>query len=372
MPTDPLPRLKGPLMKLLHLADIHLDRAFTGSASAGGDRRRAELREAFLRGLDVGARHGVDAICLAGDVYEHETVREDTAAFLRSRLAAAGLPVLIAPGNHDPHLPGSVWQRTPWPANVHVFAHDRLERFELGDVTVWGAAFTARHCSASCMEGWRAPADGRTHLLLLHGALTGEQWADEPAHRPITRAGVRATGAAYAMLGHFHAGRADDLICYPGSPEPLGFGERTGSHAAAVLDVSEAGVTCQLIEIARRMYAAATVRIDGAAGSDEVENAVMAEAAKHPGASLEITLEGEVDPGCEISPRAIQERCAGGLAELRVRDCTRPAYDLATLAAEPSVRGRFVARLLESEDIHAREALLAGLRALDGREDLVA
>ena len=359
-------------MKILHLADIHLDRAFTRIASADGDRRRAELREAFLRGLDVGVEQGVDAICLAGDVYEHETVREDTAAFLRSRLAAAGLPVLIAPGNHDPRVPGSVWQRTSWPANVHIFRHDRLEPYDLGAVTVWGAAFTARHCSASCLEGWRAPDDGRTHLLLLHGALTGEQWADDPAHRPITRAGVRATGVAYAMLGHFHAGRADDLICYPGSPEPLGFGERAGSHAAAILDISEAAVTCELIEIARRAYASATVRVDGAAGSDEIEEAVTAEAAKHTGASLEITLEGEVDPGCEVSPRAIEERCAAGLAELRVRDRTRPAYDLTSLAAEPSVRGRFVARLLESEDVHARDALLAGLRALDGREDLVA
>jgi hypothetical protein len=131
-------------------------------------------------------------------------------------------------------------------------------------------------------------------------------------------------------------------------------------------------VTCQLIETARRRYAASTVCVDGAAGSDEVEKAVIAEAAKHPGASLEITLEGEVDPGCEISPRAIEERCAGRLAELRIRDRTRPAYNLTSLAAEPSVRGRFVARLLESEDVHAREALLAGLRALDGREDLVA
>ncbi|MGN6380383.1 MAG: metallophosphoesterase family protein [Gaiellales bacterium] len=359
-------------MKLLHLADIHLDRAFTSAGARDGDRRRAELREAFVRALNVGVERGVDAVCLAGDVYEHETVREDTAAFLRTRLSEIEVPVLVTPGNHDPYVPGSVWQRTAWPESVHLFTRDSPQPFELGDVTVWGAAFTARHCSTSCLDGWHTPADGRTHLLLLHAALTGEQWADDPAHRPVTRAGIRATGIAYAMLGHFHAGRADELICYPGSPEPLGFGERSGRHAAAILEVTEAGVGCELVDVARRVYSVATVRVDGAHGSDEIETAVASEVAVHAGESLEITLEGEVAAGCEVAPRALEERFADGLRELRIRDRTRPAYDLRSLAEEPSVRGRFVARLLDSDEPHAREALLAGLRALDGREDLVA
>jgi DNA repair exonuclease SbcCD nuclease subunit len=359
-------------MKLLHLADIHLDRAFPAAPPGGGDRRRGELRDALVRALDAGAAHGVDAICIAGDVYEHETVREDTAAFLRDRLGAAGVPVLVAPGNHDPYLPGSVWQRTRWPANVHVFSHDRLEPVELPGATVWGAAFTARHCSASCLRGWRAPTGGGPHLLLLHAALTGEQWADDPAHRPVTREALRAGGPAFVMLGHFHEGRADSLLAYPGSPEPLNFGERAGHHGAAILDVGPAGVACEPLALARHRYAAATVRADGAASSDQLEAAIRAEAARHPGVSLWVTLEGEVQPGCEVAVALLEERCRDGLRELRVRDRTRPAYDLERLAGERSVRGRFVARLLRSDDPHAREALLAGLRALDGREELVA
>jgi len=356
-------------MKLLHLADIHLDRAFAGSRD--GARRRAGLRDALVRGLELGAVHGVDAICLAGDVYEHETVTQDTAGFLASRLGAAGVPVLVSPGNHDPYLPGSVWARTAWPGNVHVFSDDRLEPCELHGATVWGAAFTARHCSTSCLDGWEAPGSG-AHLLLLHGALTGEQWADEPAHRPLTRAALAACGAAYAMLGHFHQGRGDGLLCYPGSPEPLTFGERDGNHGAALIEVSDAGVSCQLVPLARRLYAAETLRVDGAGSADHVEAAVAAAAARHQGTALEVTLEGDVDPGCEIASAALEERCGGGLEELRVRDRTRPAYDLAAIAGERSVRGRFVARLIESPEPHAREALLAGLRAMDRRRDLVA
>ncbi len=77
-------------------------------------------------------------------------------------------------------------------------------------------------------------------------------------------------------------------------------------------------------------------------------------------------------PTCEIDPGMLAERCAAGLAELAVVDRTHPAYDLAAIAREHSVRGRFVARLLGSDDPAASEAAVAGLRAMDGHTELVA
>jgi DNA repair protein SbcD/Mre11 len=160
-------------MKLLHIADIHLDRVFHRAESRpAAARRRAELRDALTRALALGREHGADAVCVAGDVYEHDYVREDTVSFLRDSFAAAQVPVLVTPGNHDPYLPGSAWQRTAWPANVHVFARDEIEPHRLADgVTVWGAAFTARNCGVAAVGRFRAPDDGGTHLLLIHAAL---------------------------------------------------------------------------------------------------------------------------------------------------------------------------------------------------------
>ena len=67
--------------------------------------------------------------------------------------------------------------------------------------------------------------------------LTGEQWADEADYRPVTRTQLQSTGAAYVMLGHFHDGRGDGFLCYPGSPEPLDWGERSGGQAQAGAEV---------------------------------------------------------------------------------------------------------------------------------------
>jgi hypothetical protein len=84
-----------------------------------------------------------------------------------------------------------------------------------------------------------------------------------------------------------------------------------------------------------------------------------------------VVLTGESERGCEISPASLTERCGAGLTELAVVDQTVPAYDLDALAREESVRGRFVARLLHAPEPEAGEAILAGLRALDGRKEVI-
>ena len=360
-------------MRILHLADTHLDRVF-GAADDRPDaaRRRAGLRDALSRGLAAGRDQGVAAVVLAGDVYEHASVTADTVAFLARELERAAVPVLITPGNHDPYVPGSAWQLADWPANVHIYAADRVEPVELAeDVVVWGAAFCATTAPAGVPDGFVAPADGRTHLLALHAALTGERWADEGRHRSVTRAQLAATNAARVLLGHFHDGYDDGLLCYPGSPEPLGWGERHGDHGASILTISGEAVTARHVPLATRRYVERTLSVTGAAGSADIEALVSAAAEREPGACLRLVLEGEIAPGCAIDPAVVRERCGGGLEELVVVDRTRPAYDLQAIARERSVRGRFVARMLRSDDPAAGDAVLAGLRALDGHAEVL-
>jgi hypothetical protein len=135
--------------------------------------------------------------------------------------------------------------------------------------------------------------------------------------------------------------------------------------------IRRGGVTAEAVPIARRRYVERTVAIDGAAGSAQVEAALAAAVSAEAGASLRIVLTGEIEPGCEIDPAALAERCGDGLAELAVVDRTEPAYDLDAIAAEASVRGRFVARLRAAADPEADDAILAGLRALDGRAEVI-
>jgi len=121
---------------LLHLADLHLDRAFAGMGCQGelAIRRRLGLREALKRAGRTAQERGCVAITIGGDLYEHDRAGADTATFLVDTFASwAPIQVLLAPGNHDWYSPRSPYALVEWSPNVHLFTEDRLTPVELAD-----------------------------------------------------------------------------------------------------------------------------------------------------------------------------------------------------------------------------------------------
>ncbi len=85
-------------MRFLHTADWHVGRAIRGRS------RIAEFGAALDQVVDIAIDEGVDAMLLAGDVYEHAVPGPDADslvvdAFLRLR--DAGIRVVAISGNHD-------------------------------------------------------------------------------------------------------------------------------------------------------------------------------------------------------------------------------------------------------------------------------
>ena len=60
-------------MKILHLADVHLDRPFVGLPADEARARRADLLGTFRRCLEAARGHGVDAVTIGGDLWERST-----------------------------------------------------------------------------------------------------------------------------------------------------------------------------------------------------------------------------------------------------------------------------------------------------------
>src|SRR5712691_2003748 len=129
------------MTRILHFADLHLDRSYAGLAMASSEaaKRRDELRAALRRIVDLARQMDVDAVTVGGDLYEHDRRNPDTANFIADQFRRlAPKPVLIAPGNHDPYMPDSHYRRMEWPDNVHIFAPS-WEPAPISDsVTVWG------------------------------------------------------------------------------------------------------------------------------------------------------------------------------------------------------------------------------------------
>jgi DNA repair protein SbcD/Mre11 len=154
-----------------HLADVHLDASFALFPRNVGRRRRQAIEAALSEGVRRAANENVDALLIAGDLYEHERVSPDTGALLQALFEEiVPTPILIAPGNHDWHGPRSLFARLDWPSNVHVFSGDRLQRYELEDgLTLWGAAHCAPANTDNFLDRFRVEEDG-INVALFHGS----------------------------------------------------------------------------------------------------------------------------------------------------------------------------------------------------------
>ena len=88
-------------MKLLHASDFHLDSPLSGLPAEKCAQRRGELREIPARLAKLARDEGVDLVLLPGDLFDGGRVYPETVRALARALGDMGVPVFIAPGNHD-------------------------------------------------------------------------------------------------------------------------------------------------------------------------------------------------------------------------------------------------------------------------------
>lgn len=369
-------------MKLGIVADVHLDQAFAWAGPDVGRRLRQSIRDALRSAVSAAAEVGVDAFCIAGDLFEDDRYAPDTPEFIRGLFAeVAPMPVLLTPGNHDPAVPTSPYATVEWTPNVHVFLHPELSAFQLADgFTIWGAGHDRPAYTPGFFDsGFRASGSG-IHLALFHGAERGTlrfQEEGKLAHAPFDEGQVAAAGLAHAFVGHYHQPRDTTLLTYPGNLEHLTFGE-TGERGLVLATVAADGtVTSERYVLAQVGMYDVNVAADGCSTVDEIRARLEAKLAALPQDApvrvARVSVTGQVTGMLQISPADLVT-VQGGLDKLVIQRLElRPADDMEQIAEEPTVRGAFVRMVREAANLDDddRELVLnAGLRALSGRGDL--
>ncbi len=367
-------------MRILHLADVHLDRPFVGLPQAAAAAQRRNLFDAFRRALALGRERGVDLLTIGGDLWEEEHVRADTRASVAHELAAFRAPVLVVCGNHDPLLPGGSYDRTAWPQNVEIVPTGALHEFRFGDVSIWSVSWGGRDLSPLVLEHFAAPGDGRIHLALLHGTALTAPFADEAdGYFPFDPEKLQASGVSLCLAGHIHAASQTHGVVYPGSPEPLGWGER-GRHCVALVEVG-AKVDVDLIDLNKTRFEIREVDCSGCTASAGARERIeRSQIAQDDNLFLRIRLVGEVGPDCDIDVATVRNLLGTTTAAVEIEDRTKSMLDIASRRERKSLDGLFTRKLLERieeahADVRARRvaqlALEAGLRAVEGREPIL-
>ena len=360
------------MIRFLHAADLHMDSAFSALPPRQAQSRRRQSRELPERLAAYVNERGIDLVLLSGDLLDSRRPFRETVEALAAALGRMCAQVCIAPGNHDPYVPGSLWQTVDWPENVHIFKENRLEALELPalNAVIYGAAFAGAEQNDSFLRGFCAPQDGRIHIGLLHG----EAEVADGRYNPMTRQEIAGSGLDYLALGHIHKRgeprRWGRTVCaWPGCMEGHGFDE-TGEKGFYQGTLDETGVRMEFVPFARHRYEVLEVDVTGQLPLEAVEQALPPDTAED---LYRIVLTGEAE---ECSADALREALEHRFYALEVRDATRAAEDIWRGCGEDSLRGLFLQELKKQWDAAADEAarqqvtLAAryGLAALDHRE----
>jgi DNA repair exonuclease SbcCD nuclease subunit len=318
-------------------------------------------------------------VTIGGDLWEEEHVRRDTLASVTHELGQLRVPVLIVCGNHDPLLAGGSYGRAVWPDNVVIAPIRTPSRHDFGDVAIWAVSWGGGDMSARALDHLDIPRDGRTHLALLHGTAPTAPFAEEKAmYFPFDPNALRAAGIQHVLAGHIHQASDHGGVVYPGSPEPLGWGEQRGRHCVAIVDVSEGSVDVELVDINSTHFETRELDCSGCASSAAVVERLVSVSAA-PDVFLRLELVGEVAADCEVDVTQLAATRRIEFACLKVVDKTEPMLDIEARIDRKSLDGLFTRKMREridsAPDDRSRRiselALEAGLRAVDGRETVL-
>ncbi len=379
-------------ISFIHCADIHFDTAFSGLSPAKAALRRDELRQTFLKILQLCREKDVDCLLLSGDLFDSTRVTDETVAFIKHAFEQVpDLPIFIAPGNHDPYMPGTRYDGTTWPSNVVIFKEQQITKHafttrEGVPINVYGAAFTTPYLEKNLLENFTVPADDRTcfNLMALHGDTVGT--GQSSVYQPITMSSIAQSHLDYLALGHKHTAsqpekQGETYFSYSGTPEGRGFdeaGEKGVWYITLTKEENDTvpSITDMWIPCAARHYEIVTVDVTGCASHQEVIGRVEA-AIDHSEHLYKILLTGVLKDGFLLDLNLLQARLADCCFLLKLRDTTRTEVDLETLAKENMLRGIFARRLLakieeaqrkgntKEEQLYT-DALTLGLRAFEG------
>jgi DNA repair exonuclease SbcCD nuclease subunit len=234
--------------RFIHAADVHLDSPLRSLALRDPD--LAELignatRRAFVRIIDLCLDEQVDALLLAGDLYDGDQTSMKTARFLSEqirRLHEAGIHVFVIRGNHD--ALSRITKELTFPDSVKVFG-GRAEAIVVdrsnGDfpVAIHGLSFAQPHAPESLIGKYKLPIEGAVNIGLLHTSLAGAPGHD--LYAPCSLADLQATGFRYWALGHVHKRSVVEGKCaivMPGMPQGRDINE-AGAKSVTLVTVAD-------------------------------------------------------------------------------------------------------------------------------------
>ncbi|MBK5970965.1 MULTISPECIES: metallophosphoesterase family protein [Thiorhodovibrio] len=229
----------------LHAADLHLDSPLTGLEAYEGapvEEIRTATRRALENLVALAIAESVDALLLAGDIYDGDWRDYNTGLFFAAqmaRLKEAGIPVMMVRGNHD--AASQISRHLRLPDNVHEFPSAAPEtiRLEQAGLAIHGHSYGTRQVEQNLARAY-PPADPHGfNIGLLHTALDGRE--GHASYAPCHLDDLVRLGYDYWALGHVHRREVvteQPWIIFPGNLQGR-HARETGAKGATLVRIQD-------------------------------------------------------------------------------------------------------------------------------------
>ncbi|WP_314827796.1 DNA repair exonuclease [Oribacterium parvum] len=395
------------MVRLIHTADLHLDSAFSSRFSKEeAEERRQSLLMAWNRLLSYGIEKKVQAVLIAGDLFDSAVVSRSTMEiFLSSIRRNPDISFFYLRGNHDTENTFRFQENLP--KNLFLFSKGG-KKYRLNEKLI----LAGKEYYGS-MEGNKDGFPGQSfwdfkeedcNLFMLHGELTESdiRYPLEPASGIGVRneesaeqdrnaenevqdnAGISLKALSrypvhYLALGHIHKrgeGQFGSIrYAYPGCLQGRGFDEE-GEKGFFYLEVNEETkeIQTEFIPIKEGEFRILELELceedDSLSALEKIEEKIKEEACTEKD-SLRILLKGEKSPEGERNLRYLERALSERFSYVEVKEESRLVLRKEDYIHEKSLKGEFLRMVSDSESLSEEEKekiILLGIGLLQGEE----
>jgi len=334
-------------MKFIHIADMHFDSPFVNLADKEnlGEKRRLEQRKIFKKVIEYIKNNNIEYLFISGDLYEHKYIKKTTIEYINNLFKEIpNTKIYISPGNHDPFLKNSYYNKFNWNENVKIFTN-KIEKIETEKANIYGFGFDDFYCTDCGIENLEIDEKNKLNILVIHGTLNGAS-IEEKQYNSIKSKTLEEKGFDYVALGHIHKldynTSENQRIVYPGSTASLGFDE-LGGHGMIVGELEKEKINLQFIKLDETEFKIQELDITEINSKEELIEKIN-ELNIEENNLIEIYLTGkrnfEIDT-YEIKKFITNEKI------IKIKNKTKINYNLEKISEENTLRGIFVKKMLE-------------------------
>ncbi len=342
-------------MKFIHIADIHFDKPFTVLERNGlSEARRLEQRQIFNKAIEYIKENNIEYLFITGDLYEHEYVRRSTIEYINDCFKQIeNTSIYITPGNHDPYIKNSYYNKFNWNKNVKIFT--KLEKIEKDNINIYGYGFTDFYSKQ--IELPENLDENKLNILLMHSDLNGAN-KEIGEYNPILETTLTNSKFNYVALGHIHKKNTDNLkAVYPGSLIAGGFDELE-KHGMIEGNINEntKEILINFIPIDTKEFVKEELDITSIY-SEEALIEKINQLSRQNNKYYEYLLCGNKNIEIDINRilKYIEDKQV-----IKLKDISKTQYDIEKISKEKSLKGIFVKELLGqiNEDNSNKEEIL--------------